>query len=197
MRAVADCHALAQERQTRAFGTHARALAEWDRHIFHNRRTLGALEAEIKRVAGAQDALERQLSILEVHQSQIHDALEDMEREATDLYEKEPRRHDEVSRERDALFAMAEDVSKQLVDIGAALRETIQLVRCSLLRLQSATVRLTRRRCVQVNTQAATPDPAADPLAAAVQILNNQLSSLVWIDSQARTLSRRVEEAQR
>jgi nuclear pore complex protein Nup62 len=118
-----------QERQTRAFGTHARALAEWDRHIFRNRRTLGALEAEIKRVAGAQDALERQLSILEVHQSQIHDALEDMEREAMDLYEKEPRRHDEVSRERHALFAMAEDVSKELVDIGAALRETIQLVR--------------------------------------------------------------------
>jgi len=120
---------LSQERQTRAFGMHARALAEWDRHIFRNRRTLGALETEIKRVAGAQDALERQLSILEVHQSQIHDALEDMEREAMDLYEKEPRRHDEVSRERDALFAMAEDVSKQLVDIGAALRETIQLVR--------------------------------------------------------------------
>lgn len=135
-----------QERQTRAFGTHARALAEWDRHIFRNRRTLGALEAEIKRVAGAQDALERQLSILEVHQSQIHDALEDMEREAMDLYEKEPRRHDEVSRERDALFAMAEDVSKQLVDIGAALRETIQLVRLS----QRCARLLDRLRCATV-----------------------------------------------
>jgi hypothetical protein len=48
-----------------------------------------------------------------------------------------------------------------------------------------------------VNTQAATADPSADPLSAAVQILNNQLSSLVWIDSQAKTLSRRVEEVQR
>ncbi len=147
-------------------------------------------------MAGAQDALERQLSILEVHQSQIHDALEDMEREAMDLYEKEPRRHDEVSRERDALFAMAEDVSKQLVDIGAALRETIQLVRGTCACSRPAAACSSRDR-LQVNTQAATSDPAADPLSAAVQILNNQLSSLVWIDSQAKTLSRRVEEAQR
>ncbi len=118
-----------QERQTRAFGTHARALAEWDRHIFRNRRTLNALEAEIKRVAGAQEALERQLSILEVHQREIHVALEGMEREAEQLYEKEGPRQDEASRERDALFAAAEEVSKQLVDIGEALRETIQMVR--------------------------------------------------------------------
>jgi hypothetical protein len=82
-------------------------------------------------VAGAQDALERQLSILEVHQREIHDALESMEKQALELYEKEKdgRRHDELAHERDKLFEMAEDVSKQLVDIGGALRETIQLVR--------------------------------------------------------------------
>ena len=185
-----------QERQTRAFGTHARALAEWDRHIFRNRRTLAALETEIKRVAGAQDALERQLSILEVHQGQIHDALEDMEREAMDLYEKEPRRHDEVSRDRDALFTTAEDVSKQLVDIGAALRETIQLVRSP--SAMHRPRKCSRLAALQVNdSQAAASDPAADPLSAAVQILNNQLSSLVWIDSQAKALSRRVEDVAR
>ena len=50
---------------------------------------------------------------------------------------------------------------------------------------------------LQVNAQAASSDPAADPLSAAVQILNNQLSSLVWIDSQAKALSRRVDEVQR
>ena len=48
-----------------------------------------------------------------------------------------------------------------------------------------------------MNKQAAPSDPEADPLSAAVQILNNQLSSLVWIDSQAKALSRRVEEVQR
>jgi hypothetical protein len=45
----------------------------------------------------------------------------------------------------------------------------------------------------QVNSQVASADPVADPLSAAVQILNNQLSSLVWIDSQAQSLTRRVE----
>jgi len=119
----------AQERQTRAFGAHARALAEWDRHIFRNRRTLSALEAEMKRVAGAQDALERQLSILEVHQAEIHSALESMQREAEQLYEKEGPRPDDASRERDALFAVAEDVSRQLTDIGLTLRDTIHIVR--------------------------------------------------------------------
>ncbi len=118
-----------KERQTRAFGTHARALADWDRHIFRNRRTLSALESEIKRVSGAQDALERQLSILEVHQREIHEALQGMEHEAETLFDKEGPRQDEASRERDALFAAAEDVSKQLLDISAALRETIQMVR--------------------------------------------------------------------
>jgi hypothetical protein len=49
------------------------------------------------------------------------------------------------------------------------------------------------RSVSQVNSQTANADPAADPMAAAVQILNNQLSSLVWIDSQAKALARRVE----
>jgi hypothetical protein len=47
-----------------------------------------------------------------------------------------------------------------------------------------------------VNSQAASADPAADPLSAAVQILNNQLSSLVWIDAQAKSLSQRVDATQ-
>lgn len=125
----------------------------------------------MKRVAGAQEALERQLSILEVHQTEIHSALEGMQREAQQLYEKEGVRPDEASRERDLLFDMAEDVSRQLADIGASLRDTVQLV----------------------NSQAAASDPTADPLSAAVQILNNQLSSLVWIDTQAKHLARRVD----
>jgi|APGre2960657444_1045066.scaffolds.fasta_scaffold04329_7 nuclear pore complex protein Nup62 len=125
----------------------------------------------MKRVAGAQEALERQLSILEVHQTEIHSALEGMQREAQQLYEKEGVRPDEASRERDLLFDMAEDVSRQLADIGASLRDTMQLV----------------------NSQAAASDPTADPLSAAVQILNNQLSSLVWIDTQAKQLARRVD----
>jgi septal ring factor EnvC (AmiA/AmiB activator) len=159
-----------QERQTRAFGTHARALAEWDRHIYRNRRTLASLEADIARVAGQQEALERQLNILEVHQAEIHDALEGMQREAQALYDREGVRDDDASRQRDALFALAEDVAKQLTDIGLALKDTVQIV----------------------NNQAAA-DPGADPLAAAVQILNNQLASLVWIEGQAKQLGRRVD----
>ena len=159
-----------QERQTRSFGAHARALAEWDRHIFRNRRTLGALESESKRVAGAQAALGRQLSILEVHQAEIHSALEGMQREAEQLYEREGPRPDDASRERDSLFAVAEEVSRQLTDIGASLRDTVQLV----------------------NSQAAAADPAADPLTAAVAILNNQLSSLVWIEEASAKLEAKL-----
>ena len=124
----------------------------------------------MKRVAGAQDALERQLSILEVHQAEIHNALEGMQREAEQLYEKEGPRADDASRERDALFAVAEDVSRQLTDIGLSLRDTIQIV----------------------NSQAASGDPSTDPLSAAVAVINNQLSSLVWLDEQAKSLSSRV-----
>ena len=195
----------AQERQTRAFGAHARALAEWDRHIFRNRRTLSALEAEMKRVAGAQDALERQLSILEVHQAEIHSALESMQREAEQLYEKEGPRPDDASRERDALFAVAEDVSRQLTDIGLTLRDTIHIVRPPPARACSHPT-----PPAQVNSQAVASDPASDPLSAAVAIINNQLSSLgacislgaggfsrparppsVWIDTQASSLRSR------
>jgi hypothetical protein len=122
------------------------------------------------RVAGAQEALERQLNILEVHQAEIHVALEGIQREAQALYEREGVRDDEASRTRDALFALAEDVAKQLTDIGIALKDAVTMV----------------------NAQAAT-DPAADPLAAAVQILNNQLASLVWIEGQAKQLGRRVD----
>ena len=157
----------------------------------------------MKRVAGAQDALERQLSILEVHQREVHEALEGMEREAEALYgqEREGRRADDVAHERDRLFELAEDVSQQLLDIGAALRETIQLVRPRRGAPPRVAALLTsaRARCPrppQVNSQAASTDPAADPVSAAVQILNNQLSSLVWIDSQAKVLQQRVEQSQ-
>ena len=160
------------ERQTRAFGAHARALAEWDRTIWRNRRALAALEGDVERSAAAAAALERQLAALEVHQANVAESLSGMER-AAEALAREGLPAAGAARERDALFAQAEDVAARLAEIGVGLRDTVAAVNA-----------------------APPPDAAVDPLAAAVAVLNNQLSTLVYLDQAAAQLAQRVGELQ-
>lgn len=204
-----------QVKQTTAFGTYARSLSEWDRHIFRNRRTLLAMEEEMARVSSAQEALVRQLNVLEVHQQEVHETLEarsslrprtpdasrlrapslarflpalpspcaresaatvtppqGMENELERLYSEEAQHLDDSAADRDQLFAAAEEVAAQLAEMGANLAQAIDLVNGAEQRSQGA----------------------ADPLASAMRILNNQLVTLQALDKKAQVLGRRVEQ---
>ena len=70
---------------------------------------------------------------------------------------------DTAGQEREWMYKQAEDVSKQLNNMGATLKETIDKLNSS---------------------HAGEIDSKANPLAVIGRILNNQLNSLLWIDQQ-------------
>ena len=188
--------------QTAAFGAHARALAEWDRHIFRNRGVLMAMEAEMAHVSNAQEALVRQLNILEMHQREVHDTLQTIETQLEKLVEADSAAGaggDGAASERDALFASAEEASDALARMATQLCDAIEAVRARSASARAPAAGAARLSCAclrpaQVNAaeQGNADGANSDPLVAVQRILNNQLSSLVSLDRKAAALSRRA-----
>lgn len=114
------------ERRSRSFVRHAEALAAWDRAILGNRGALLALEEELRRALGGQEALERRLQMLEAHQRGIHEALGGMEAEAERLYREERGLADEEGAARDALYERAQRAGDALSRLGEQLGEAIE-----------------------------------------------------------------------
>lgn len=56
------------EKHSAAFVSQARVLAAWDGAVLANRHALLAVEAELRAVHAGQEALERQLCMIETHQ---------------------------------------------------------------------------------------------------------------------------------
>ena len=56
------------------------------------------MEAALRGVGGAQEALERRLAVVEVHQREVHEALAGMEGEAERLYREERPLQDDDTR---------------------------------------------------------------------------------------------------
>lgn len=56
------------EKHTTAFVDQARLLATWDSSVLSNRHALLDLEAELRAVHAGQEALDRQLGMIETHQ---------------------------------------------------------------------------------------------------------------------------------
>lgn len=163
------------ERRSRAFVRHAEALAEWDKHILRNRHALLGLEQQLKQVMAGQDALERKLSLVEMHQKGIHDTLVSMEGEAERLYKEERALLDDDARERDRLYERAEKVGGLLVKLGEQLKEAIADVN---------------------ESTAATLGDSSTPLSKVVRILNNQLQALTQVDNRTEELSAKLAALQ-
>lgn len=149
----------------------------WDRRIISNRNVLIKLESEVAKVVETQHSLERQLELIETHQQEVEKALESMEEEATKLYKEEIGNiiEDEPSAIREKMFEQAEHIERELEQMGEQIRETIE----------------------NINTSQAGDSGLADgssPIDIVVWILNNQLSSLVWIDEKAGELSTRINK---
>lgn len=164
------------ERRSRAFMKHAETLAQWDRVILGNRHALLALEENLRRVLGGQDALERRLQMLEAHQKGIHDVLSGMEGEAERLYREERPLADDETVERDILYERAERVGALLMRIGEQLSEAIGDV----------------NQVTVTNLGEGTA-----PLGKLVRVLNNQLDALMQLDAQTEELASKVNAMQK
>lgn len=160
------------ERQTAAFVKHAAALSEWDAHILSSRTALLGVGEELQRAMLSQQALERQIGVVEVHQKEIHEALRSVEDEAERLYATERPSQDVDTAERDAMYARAEQVSASLAALGGDLAAAV----------------------VDVNSAAAAAaGDATSPLAAAVKILNNQLTALSQVEARVAELQAELD----
>lgn len=165
-----------QER-TRKFQRQANAIAEWDKRILQNRDVLLRLETEVAKVVEIQANLERQLELIETHQQEVDKSLQSIEGEAECIYKDERGLllDDEAASTRDAMFEQAESIERELEHSTEQIKTIIQTLNAS----QGGEFD---------NTE------GMSPLDVVVRILNNQLSSLMWIDEKAEEFSSRIQK---
>ena len=170
---------------TKAFTQHANTIASWDRQLIHHRSYLLKLEADLGVVLASQDALERQLEILQVHQKQVDDVLEQVKGDLEQNYRENRDASDsgDPAVQRDAMYESAENISAKLSYMSSDLRETItELNKASGV-----------AGALGVGVGAGPAATASDPLSAIVGILNNQLKALTWIDQQCGEIEGRMK----
>lgn len=165
------------EERTGRFRKQANAIAEWDKRILQNRDVLLRLEIEVAKVVETQSSLERQLELIDTHQQEVDKALKSMEEEAERIYNDERKSllDDEAASTRDAMYEQSELVERELEHMTEQIRSIIQ----------------------SVNANQGGELEAVDgmnPLDVVVRILNNQLSSLMWIDEKAEEFSSRIQK---
>ncbi|KAK4476432.1 hypothetical protein RD792_015585 [Penstemon davidsonii] len=173
---IKEWNAELQER-TGKFRKQANAIAEWDRRILQNRDILLRLESEVAKVVETQGSLERQLELIETHQDEVDKALQSMEDEAEKIYREERGilLDDEAASTRDAMYERAELIEHELEQMSEHIKSII----------------------ITLNANQGGELEATDgmtPLDVVVRILNNQLSSLMWIDEKAEEFSSRIQK---
>ncbi|KAL6006502.1 Nuclear pore glycoprotein p62 [Asimina triloba] len=164
---IKDWNAELQER-TGKFRKQAVAIAEWDRRILQNRDILLRLESEVAKVVETQTNLERQLELIETHQQEVDKALQSAEEEAERIFKDERRLllEDEAAATRDSMYEHAEFIEREMQQMAEQIKSIIETLN---------------------GNQGADLDmiDGMTPIDIVVRILNNQLSSLMWIDEKA------------
>ncbi|XP_051124395.1 nuclear pore complex protein NUP62 [Andrographis paniculata] len=173
---IKEWNAELQER-TGKFRKQANAIAEWDRKILQNRDILLKLESEVATVVETQGRLERQLELIETHQDEVDKALQSMEHEVERMYREE---HgllldDDAASTRDAMYEQAEVMERELEHMTEQVKSIINTLNAAQGGELEATDGMT-------------------PMDVVVKILNNQLTSLMWIDEKAEEFSSRIHK---
>ncbi|KAJ0984103.1 hypothetical protein J5N97_002459 [Dioscorea zingiberensis] len=173
---IKDWNSELQDRAAK-FRKQATAIADWDRRILQNRDVLIRLEAEVAKVVETQSILERRLELIETHQQEVDMALKSMEEEASRIYKEERGLllADEAVAERDKMYEQAEHIEQEMEKMVEQIKTIIQALNAN----QGGDLALV---------------DSMTPIDVAVQILNNQLSSLMWLDEKANEFSNRIQE---
>ncbi|KAL3572616.1 hypothetical protein D5086_026520 [Populus alba] len=173
---IKEWNAELQER-TGKFRKQATAIAEWDKRILQNRDVLLRLEIEVAKVVETQANLERKLELIETHQQEVDKALQSIEEEAERIYKDERGSllDDEAASTRDAMYEQAEFIEREMEQMTEQIKSVIQTVNANQGGELDAIDGMT-------------------PLDMVVRILNNQLSSLMWIDEKAEEFSSRIQK---
>lgn len=173
---IKEWNAELQER-TGKFRKQAIAITEWDRRILQNRDVLLKLEIEVAKVVETQANLERQLELIETHQQEVDKALQSMEEEAKRIYNDERGflLDDEAASTRDAMYDQSEFIERELEQMTEQIKSIIQTLNANQGGELDAIDGMT-------------------PLDVVVRILNNQLSSLMWIDEKSEEFSSRIQK---
>ncbi|KAK1270533.1 hypothetical protein QJS04_geneDACA007557 [Acorus gramineus] len=164
--------------RTGRFHKQACAIAEWDRRILQNRDVLIRLETEVGKVVETQSKLERELELIETHQQEVDKALQSIEEEAEHIYKDERglMLQDEAASTRDSMYEQAEFIEREMERMAEQIKSIIQTFNAS-----------------QGGGDLDMID-AMTPIDVVARILNNQLSSLMWIDEKATEFSTRIQK---
>ncbi|XP_075521109.1 LOW QUALITY PROTEIN: uncharacterized protein LOC142554311 [Primulina tabacum] len=173
---IKEWNAELQERAGK-FQKQANAIAEWDCRILQNRDILLTLESEVAKVVGTQGSLERGLELIETYQDEVDKALQSMEEEAERIYREE---HgflldDEAASTRDAMYEQAEMTEGELEHTTEQIKSIIDTINANKGGELEAKDGMTSLDIV-------------------VRILNNQMSSSMWVDEKVEEFYPRIQK---
>jgi nuclear pore complex protein Nup62 len=149
-----------------AFERQAVEIAQWDKRIVHNGEQIIALNDRVNKLEGLQKEVDQSLSYVVAQQTELENLLDGIERELPGLVQTVTGgKQSVVDAERDRMYASAETVQKQVIDVANQLSKMIY----------------------EINTTAsdtAVPEGEMEgqPLVEIAQILNAHLDALQWID---------------
>ncbi|KAG0498059.1 hypothetical protein HPP92_002750 [Vanilla planifolia] len=135
------------------------------------------MRLRLPKLSKTQSSLVRQLELIETHQREVDKSLQSMEAEAERLFKEERSLlfEDDAASKRDSMFEKAEFIESELERMTEQIKSIIQTFNAK----QGVDMDLTDNMT---------------PIDAAARILNNQLSSLMWIDEKANDFSAQIQK---
>ncbi|KAJ2827179.1 FG-nucleoporin nsp1 [Coemansia sp. 'formosensis'] len=178
--------------QTRAFHTQASTVSYWDRALVQQGKRITELYDATMAVEAEQAALDQSLEHMEGQQNALQNLLDAYEGRVQGIVRKTTSRTEggkgaalSADEERDNVYSSAERLNMQLDELTRRLTTLVEDVN-GISKTNAAT-----------NDAEGQRSQAADPFAQIVQILNEHLTSLEWVDAQTAQLQDRVKNAQR
>ncbi|KAI8326072.1 hypothetical protein GQ54DRAFT_248934, partial [Martensiomyces pterosporus] len=178
--------------QTRSFHAQANTVSYWDRALVQQGKRITELYEATVGVEAEQAVLDQSLDHMESQQNALQTLLDAYEGRLQDIARKTTTRPAggrgatlTADEERDQVYSSAERLNTQLDELARRLTTLVEDVNSISNADPSGTSEGEGQR------------GAADPFAQIVQILNAQLTSLEWVDSQTEQLQERVKAAQR
>jgi nuclear pore complex protein Nup62 len=154
------------------FTKQAHQVAEWDNKIIDNGAKIMKIYEHVNKVQVSQKELDQTLELIFTQQQELNGMLDSLEGELDKLMSAQGRQENPADIEREKGYQLAEDLNRQLDQMGVTLRELIKKINS--------------------NQQQSADDD--NPIYQIVQILNAHLNSLQWIDQSSSALQHKIAE---
>lgn len=163
------------------FKEQAAQVAAWDRLLVENGAKIQELYLNTYEAEKASRDVEKVLTGLESNQDELEHFLDKYEQEVDNLFQRDIGQVDSLTgpdQEREKTYKLAEKLTDRLDEMGRDLSKMIKEIN-------------------DISGSVSKSNKPDDPLTQIVRVLNNHLTQLQWIDTNAAALQAKVNAAQK